>query len=474
MRRGLLSVTALIVLAGAPVPATAQLSRLIPDLVFQEVAIAPSPQGTAGFPHTAHFSPLNPLFGAADSETQQTLIEQTAFVSELNRQINSQLATFPLGSSAGGFTYRFDPALGTFTRTSESFGPSFAERAYTIGRNKFSFGTSWIATRYDSFEGRELEDPTIRFVFPHNDCCPGQTLEGVPAGDRSLLNPFFEGDVLEGVFLLDLTTSTTSFFANYGVTNALEVGMVLPIASVDIDAVVDTRIVRLSTSAAPTIHSFDNAGQVERQFSSRGSATGLGDILLRAKYLVADLPAAGGGFSAAVDVRLPTGDEMDLLGTGALQTKIFAIGSATLGRTSPHVNIGYTISGDVSEEAEDNFVEAPPDEFNYAAGVDVALTPKLTLAGDLIGRRLFDVQRMIDEPLFFRYTAGAGGPVLSQRFDGFTLREGDLDLVLGVIGAKVNFTRTLILSVSALFSLTESGLQNRVTPVIGFDYTLGR
>jgi hypothetical protein len=46
--------------------------------------------------------------------------------------------------------------------------------------------------------------------------------------------------------------------------------------------------------------------------------------------------------------------------------------------------------------------------------------------------------------------------------------------VLGVIGAKVNFTRTLILSVSALFSLTESGLQNRVTPVIGFDYTLGR
>ena len=39
-----------------------------------------------------------------------------------------QLASLPLGSSAGGFTYAFDDALGTFVRTSRILGPSCAER----------------------------------------------------------------------------------------------------------------------------------------------------------------------------------------------------------------------------------------------------------------------------------------------------------------------------------------------------------
>src|SRR5919108_3128613 len=38
-----------------------------------------------------------------------------------------ELATLP-SSSGGGFTYRFDPALGTVIRSSDSFGPLFTER----------------------------------------------------------------------------------------------------------------------------------------------------------------------------------------------------------------------------------------------------------------------------------------------------------------------------------------------------------
>ena len=41
---------------------------------------------------------------------------------QLNNQLALQLSTFPLASSAGGFTYRFDPGLGVFTRATDSFG----------------------------------------------------------------------------------------------------------------------------------------------------------------------------------------------------------------------------------------------------------------------------------------------------------------------------------------------------------------
>ena len=47
-------------------------------------------------------------------------------------------------------------------------------------------------------------------------------------------------------------------------------------------------------------------------------------------------------------------------------------------------------------------------------------------------------------------------------------------MLLGSVGAKVNLTKTLLLSASVIFSLTDGGLRDAVTPVIGFDYTFTR
>ena len=63
-------------------------------------------------------------------------------------------------------------------------------------------------------------------------------------------------------------------------------------------------------------------------FAKSGSAAGLGDIMIRAKYNF--LSRWGGGLAAAIDVRTPTGDETNLLGTGALQTKVYGIASCGL------------------------------------------------------------------------------------------------------------------------------------------------
>ena len=65
-------------------------------------------------------------------------------------------------------------------------------------------------------------------------------------------------------------------------------------------------------------------------------------MLVRAKYNFFRIE--GGGVAAGVDLRLPTGDSKNLLGTGATQTRLLFIASGGFGRFAPHANIGYTFS----------------------------------------------------------------------------------------------------------------------------------
>jgi hypothetical protein len=79
-----------------------------------------------------------------------------------------------------------------------------------------------------------------------------------------------------------------------------------------------------------------------------GTASGIGDIVLRGKYNF--LRRRDVGISGAVSVRLPTGSRDDLLGSGVTQVGGYLIVSSQIGRTSPHFNIGYVgVSGGTSD-----------------------------------------------------------------------------------------------------------------------------
>jgi hypothetical protein len=52
----------------------------------------------------------------------------------------------------------------------------------------------------------------------------------------------------------------------------------------------------------------------------------------------------------------------------------------------------------------------------------------------------------------------------------FRLEPGNLNLLIGNAGVRVNPLRTLLVSASLLFNLTNAGLRDRVTPVISVDY----
>ena len=138
-------------------------------------------------------------------------------------------------------------------------------------------------------------------------------------------------------------------FATYGVSDNFDFGIAVPFVHVDLDARVDGRIFRTASGANSPTHSFDTAGADRATFTESGSSNGLGDLSIRAKYnfLRGDVTS----FAAGLDLRLPTGDKDELLGTGATRAEMMFIYSGDYGRVSPHVNIGYTLSSGESSSA---------------------------------------------------------------------------------------------------------------------------
>jgi hypothetical protein len=358
----------------------------------------------------------------------------------------------------------------------------FAERAVTIGRGKLSVGATYQRTTYNRFEGQRLDDGSIKFYLRHEECCTpgagggGGGGRGGGAGtiltpDGSRLTPSFEGDVIEAALSLEATTNTVAFSTNYGLTSRWDVGFTVPVVRVTLDAGVRATILRLATSAIPQIHTFEvgNPAATERTLRQRGTATGLGDVLLRTKYRLANL--AGGGVAAAVDVRLPTGDQANLLGSGT-QVKTFLIASTQTGRLAPHVNVGYTaVSGGVtggpllSGLGGDTHL---PDEVTYAAGVEFLADPRVTIAADILGRTLRGAGRLELSSKPFAYQGATA--VETVFLDEFTPRTGSLNLMLGTVGVKFNPFGNLLVSGSVLFPLNDAGLRSQLSTVVGVDY----
>jgi hypothetical protein len=441
------------------------LSSILPELLGNTITLRPSNIPDQPM-HVAHFRP-----GA----------DQVQAPAQVNQSLLTLLATYPTGTPAGGFTYIFDPALGTLTRSSDSFGPSFAERALTTGRGKVSVGFGYQHAAYDTFEGLNLRQRGITFYIPHSDCCSrGAAAASTPDGSR--LTPPFEGDLIQAALALEVASDTSIAFASFGVTDRLDIGLAVPFVRVEVNASVLARIERLSTADDPSVHAFEGADPDQRLFRLSGVAAGLGDIVLRAKYaLTSGRPL---GLAAAVETRVPTGDESNLLGTGGVQTKVLGIASLHRGPVSPHVNIGYTFSTKGALPGA-----RLHDEVVATAGVDSVLTSRVTMSFDVLSRTLRDAGRMrLGEKTLEYAVAGSGSggggggggggarpdpPSVETR--RFTYSEpqfapGNLRLYLGAFGVRFSPWRTVLVTANLLFPLTNAGLRDRVTPVLGLDY----
>jgi hypothetical protein len=368
--------------------------------------------------------------------------------SPFNGALASQLTSLPLPSTAAGFTYTYDPTLGIYNRTAQSFGPILAERAETIGKDRFYAGFSFQHFSFDTMDDVDLDRFPV--VFTHS-----------PTVDP---NSVFLRDFITAQNVIDVQIGQLTTFFTYGVTDRLDVSVAVPFLSAQLDVISDTHIERVGTGGDPTFPHTFNAGRDvnQRTFSSGSSASGLGDVVLRVKGTATKWEHAA--LALGADLRLPTGDELDFLGTGAVGFKPFVVVSYNAGRFSPHINVGYQFNGNsvLAGNVQTGEKGSLPEQFFYVAGVDVGVTSKFSMALDFLGQRLIDAQRVFETP----FTGFDGSVHPTTRFE-----RGSVNTADGAIGFKVNPIGTLLVTFNILVKLNSGGLRDRVTPLIGVSFT---
>jgi hypothetical protein len=232
------------------------------------------------------------------------------------------------------------------------------------------------------------------------------------------------------------------------------------VLSNDLKIVSDATIQRLGTTNDLT-HFFrlsDGSIGNRRIFYAQGRASGLGDITVRLKGRI-DNHFAGG-----VDLRLPTGDQMNLLGTGAAGVQPFAVYSRTFERVSPHVNLSYQWNGSSILAGNPATGESAdfPDQVTYSGGADVMVNSRITAAFDILGRYYIRAERLSQETFVARDNV--------HTFPNIVFGRDSFNQLSGSIGAKFNLGGRLLLDGNLLFALDDHGVRDRVTPLLALEY----
>jgi hypothetical protein len=272
-------------------------------------------------------------------------------------------------------------------------------------------------------------------------------------------------DVVTTTNAIDAQVTQSTMFVTLGITDRFDVSLAMPIVATDLRIVADARIQRLGTINELT-HFFRQAdGSVgdQRMFTASGSASGIGDLLVRVKGAVFKRDSTG--VSLGLDVRLPTGDEMNLLGSGAPGLQPFVIWSATAPRISPHVNVGYRWNGTSVLAGNPATGESGPfpDQVSYGVGADVSVNPRLTVVFDVLGRYLIDAERLRLETFH-----GLDG---ESTFPNIVFATDSYNALSGSIGMKANLFGRVLIDGNLLFALDQNGLRDKVTPLIGLEYS---
>ena len=339
------------------VPAQAQLNRvfdkLFNDILREGFLLSPGV-------HANHFLP------AADEASN-------ALTPALNSLIAGNISSFPLSSNVAGVMISVVDGQPIITRG--SMGPIVAETAETLGPGQLVVGFNATHLSLNSFRGLPLKD--MRFTFLHTDI--GEPGLGDSPNESDLVNISLGLEADANIFVL---------YAAYGIAPNLDVALAIPFVNVRLKGEARTVVESFTfvrgaceSGRCGANHFFDGTSEnpdLEKVEPYDESAAGIGNIAVQLKYRLPSVSFFDAGL--LLDVRVPSGDEGDFLGTGSASVRGLLLVSGSVGDFNPHLNLGYDYRGG-------NF---DSDELEIVVGFSQKLAEGLTFAFDFLGE--FDLE----------------------------------------------------------------------------------
>jgi hypothetical protein len=373
-----------------------------------------------------------------------------SLLSFLNHTIARNVANFPLSSTVASQTFEF--VGGVPTPSSNSFGPIFAERGQTLGAGRFNAGINYSRLHFSSLRGIPMSRVQLTFIHENSDFPNCDVVFQADCAEYG--QPLWEHDLITLDLDLDMEAEVSALYATFGLTDWMDVGFALPIVSFRMNGLSTAKI--LPAAGLPALHFFGGTPEApiyEAAKRTGATSTGVGDVAARLKTRilsgeVLDLALLG-------EVRLPTGNEDDFLGTGSLSARGLFIASATFNDFSPHLNAGYGYRGDEQDQ----------DVIEVVTGFDHRLADWATLAVDVLGIfKMGDAQVDFPEPVVI---PGGFRQVVPRT--NIPLRRDDV--VDGSFGFKFRAGTGFTVVTNVLVPLNDGGLRSSPIPTLGVEFT---
>jgi hypothetical protein len=452
----------------------------------------------------------------------------TATLKPLTEDIGRQSNLLPLASPSSGVVLTYDPSLKTFVTSSDSLGPILGERAETVGRHRLFIGFSYQFFDFDKLDGINLHNFPAVLTHTNDSSDNSSPPPALPvtcsiSGTKNLGGCGFVRDIISTVNSIDLKVNQYTSYVTFGLTRRIDLSMVIPIENVRMDVTSQDTIIPgtngfivpapgspdatnanqnlTGTNGAPYFfHLFKNCPNTspasglaglspiclqhtfpDPTFTGSGSnptnsASGIGDVVARVKWNAWEGERAG--FSAGLDVRLPSGNALNYLGSGSYGVKPFAVFSYRA-RVSPHVLVGYEwntdsiTAGDLSTGTKGKV----PNDFSYSAGVDARVTRWLTGDFDIVGQRVFGTETVDVTPQ--QFLANCGACAANPTPNTVTLPNLAINpnASYNITNASMGFKARpfqklrLVFTANVLVRLDNGGLRSKAAPLVGVGYT---
>ena len=446
----------------------------------------------------------------------------------LQSAIGRQANLLPLASPSSGVILVYDPTLKTLVAGTDSLGPILGERAETVGRHHLFIGFSYQFFDFDKIDGVNLNN--FPAVLTHTDDNRNNSLPppATPVtcsviGTNNLNGCAYVRDRIDTMNSISLKVNQYTTYVTFGLTKRIDVSMVVPIEDVRMSLYSQDTIVLgtngffavtpgtpnsiilnqngLTNGPPYFFHLFKNCPDTspaagvsglapaclnhnfpDPTFTGSGSkpvnsASGIGDVVARVKWNLWEGERAG--FAAGMDVRFPTGNALNYLGSGSYGFKPFAVFSYRA-RVSPHVFVGYEwntesiTAGDLTTGVKG----AVPNDFVYIAGADAWVTKWLTGDFDIVGERVFSTQTVAVTQQQFLANCGActanANPNTVSLPNLTTSSNSSYNITSASMGIKVRpFSKIsrLVFTANVLVRLDDGGLRSKAVPLAGVGYT---
>jgi hypothetical protein len=403
-------------------------------------------------------------------------------LSRLNTSLAQAVAQLPLPSPVSGFVLIYDKS-GNPSEESENLGSVLTERGSTLGRHKLFLAFTYQRFVFETIDNIKLSNlPSVYQLPTQPGPQPGDVTEEFAAAKN----------------IIGLNINQYTGIIAFGLTRRIDVSVTVPVERVSLSAGNSN----LQHASFPIISLGGGRGLGPSVADSpspnttiiAGSASGVGDLLANVKGAIINGEKSKLAFG--MEVRFPTGDEYNLLGTGTYGFKPYVVFSR-LGRVTPHVNLGYRWNGFSAlyvnpcffglSNNPTNCAESAnlptnklPGSIDYSVGVDVGIVRRVTGIADFIGQYYFNDPR-VTKPVSAS-SAGIPNIPIGNSGNDANVAQFNSSPTIGVatqnlavddlaLGLKWNPAGKLILSANALIRLDDGGLRpNRFVPLVGVSY----